>query len=101
MKAHKALDALRALAQESRLSVYRLLLDYGKDGLSAGDISEQLSIPATTMSFHLSQLRHAGLVESYKNGRSIIYSANKKKAKKLANYITGKKGKDEDDKYQL
>lgn len=99
MKPHKAIAALSALAQESRLATYLLLLDE-ENGLPAGEIAQRLGIPATTMSFHLSQLKNAGLVLSIKNGKSVVYSANKKKAKKLSKYITGKKSKKED-KYQL
>lgn len=89
MKIKKILMALSALAQESRLAVYRLLLSE-ENGLPAGTIAERLDIPATTMSFHLSQLKSAGLVDSSKDGRSVIYVANRKRAKKLAKYITGK-----------
>jgi len=99
MKTHKALQALSALAQESRLAVYILLLDE-PEGLAAGEIAERMEVPATTMSFHLSQLKNAGLITSMKNGKSVVYSANLKKAKKLGKYITGKKSKKEK-KYQL
>jgi DNA-binding transcriptional ArsR family regulator len=99
MKTKKALNALSALAQESRLAVFLLLLD-NEDGLPAGDIARDLDIPLTTMSFHLSQLKNAGLIKAKKEGRFIIYSANKKRAKKLAAYITGK-DKQVDQKYQL
>lgn len=94
MKSHKALAALAALAQESRLAVFRLLLQEEK-GLAAGDIAESLNIPPTTMSFHLSQLKTGGLVESRKEGRSVIYTANRKRAKKLVQYVMGKDGKDD------
>jgi len=90
MKPNKAVDALSALAQESRLAVFTLLLEIGDDGMSAGDIAKRLEIPDTTLSFHLSQLKSSNLVESRKEGRFVIYSANKKKVKKLAKYITGK-----------
>lgn len=89
MKTKKALQALDALAQESRLAVFTLLLEEG-EGLAAGVIAERLGIPSTTMSFHLSQLKNASLVKTQKDGRSIIYSANHKKAKKLAQFISGK-----------
>lgn len=101
MKSKKALAALAALAQESRLSIFLLLLDQ-ENGMAAGDIARELDIPLTTMSFHLSQLKSAGLVDSRKNGRFIIYSANKKRVKKLAAVITGKDQQSEKDaKYQL
>ena len=90
MKHTKAINILSALAQETRLSIFLLLLASGEGGLAAGDISERLEIPSTTLSFHLSQLKSVKLVSSEKDGRSIIYCANKKQAKKVANYITGK-----------
>lgn len=91
MKTKNAIAALHSLAQESRLSIFCLLMEKGEEGLCAGTISEILDIPPTTMSFHLSQLKNAGLVESHKDGRMVIYVANRKRAKKLAGYITGKK----------
>jgi ArsR family transcriptional regulator len=71
-----AVSALGALAQESRLEVFRLLVERGPTGLAAGEISQRVGIPATTLSFHLSQLSHAGLVTSRREGRSIIYAAD-------------------------
>jgi DNA-binding transcriptional ArsR family regulator len=66
--------ALTALAQESRLRVFRLLVPAGEAGLPAGEIAERLDIPPATLTFHLKELSHAGLVESRREGRSIIYS---------------------------
>lgn len=101
MKEKKAVTALSALAQESRLAVFRLLMEQPEDsGLAAGDIATRLNVPATTMSFHLSQLKTAGLVDAVKQGRSIIYTANKKRAKKLCRFLMGKKT-EEEEKYQL
>ncbi len=98
MKAKKALLCLHALAQESRLAVYRLLAEEGGEiGMCAGTIAERLGIPPTTMSFHLSQLKHANLVESHKEGRQVIYVANRRKARKLANYLLGKNVEIDDD----
>lgn len=99
MKPKKALDALAALAQESRLAVFLLLLEH-ENGLPAGDIARELDIPLTTMSFHLSQLKNAGLIKAKKEGRFVIYSASKKRVKRLAAFITGK-DKELDKKYQL
>ena len=76
MEVKSAIDALAALAQESRLAVFRLLVREGPDGLPAGTIAERLTIPAPTLSFHLNQLSAAGLVISRREGRSIIYAAN-------------------------
>lgn len=68
--------ALGALAQESRLAVFRLLVRRGPAGLPAGEIGERVGVPPTTLSFHLAQLSHAGLVTSRRDGRSILYAAN-------------------------
>ena len=99
LKPKKALSALSALAQESRLATFLLLLEEGK-GMPAGSIAEKMGVPLTTMSFHLNQLKSAGLVKADKQGRFIIYRANKKRAKKLAQYITGKH-LEEEQPYQL
>lgn len=72
----RAVAALGALAQESRLAVFRLLVRRGPAGLPAGEISERVGVPPTTLSFHLSQLSHAGLITSRREGRSILYAAN-------------------------
>jgi DNA-binding transcriptional ArsR family regulator len=72
----EAVAALGALAQESRLAVFRLLVQRGPRGLAAGQIAERVGIPAPTLSFHLAQLAHAGLVGSRREGRSIIYAAD-------------------------
>ena len=67
--------ALEALAQESRLGIFRLLVEAGPDGLPAGQIAERMALPGATLSFHLSQLKHAGLIACRREGRSLIYSA--------------------------
>ena len=72
----EAVAALGAMAQETRLGIVRLLVREGPDGLPAGDIAEQIGIPPATLSFHLAQLGHAGLVRSRREGRRIIYSAD-------------------------
>jgi len=76
MEILNAVNLLGALAQESRLSVFRLLVEAGPQGMSAGEISAELDIPASTLSFHLKDLNHAGLLDSERQGRSIIYRAN-------------------------
>ena len=73
MELNFAVQALSALGQESRLRVFRLLINRGPQGMPAGDIAEQLKIPANTMSSHLAVLSRAGLVASRKEGRSVIY----------------------------
>jgi ArsR family transcriptional regulator len=74
MEIKQAVISLTALAQESRLRVFRLLVPAGDDGMAAGEIAERLDIPPATLTFHLKELSHAGLVESRREGRSIIYS---------------------------
>lgn len=71
-----AKEAFASLSQETRLKVFKLLLEYGRDGTVPGVLAEELGIPANTLSFHLSHMAHAGLVSSQKNGRSITYYAN-------------------------
>jgi len=70
----EAVAALTALAQESRLRVFRMLVPLGEEGLAAGEIAEQLGIAPATLTFHLKELSHAGLVASRREGRSIIYA---------------------------
>lgn len=80
--------ALGALAQESRLDVFRLLVQAGPEGLSAGHIAEKLGVPSATLSFHLNQLRHAGLVTYRRQGRSLIYVAEYDAMTDLLGYLT-------------
>ncbi len=70
-----AIAALAALAQGSRMDIFRLLVCHGPMGLPAGEIADRLGVQPATLSFHLTQLSHAGLVTSRRQGRSIIYSA--------------------------
>lgn len=74
MESRHAIDALQSLAQETRLAVFRLLVKAGPDGMAAGDISSALSVPGPTLSFHLNQLRNAGLIACRRDGRSLWYS---------------------------
>ena len=75
MKAEHAVNALVALGQEHRLAVFRILVQAGTAGIPAGQIADQLKIPSPTLSFHLTHLRHAGLVTLRREGRSLIYAA--------------------------
>lgn len=75
MEKSNAIEALTALAQEARLDVYRLLVRQGPRGMAAGSVAAELDIPAATLSFHLTTLRHAGLVEKRREGRQVFYSA--------------------------
>ena len=88
MKKSAVIAALGALAQETRLDVFRLLVQKGPEGLRAGEIGARLGQPSPTMSFHLNQLRFAGLVTSRRESRSIIYSANFKAMNDLLSYLT-------------
>jgi DNA-binding transcriptional ArsR family regulator len=87
MEMTDALEALGALAQESRLSVFRLLVQRGPEGLAAGQIAERLDIAPATLSFHLGQLGQAGLVTSVRNGRSIVYAADFKGMERLMGFL--------------
>ena len=88
MKIGLAVEALAALAQESRLSVFRLLVQAGKEGVAAGVLGDKLGIPPATLSFHLKTLAHAKLVNSRSEGRYVIYSANYAGMDKLIAYLT-------------
>jgi ArsR family transcriptional regulator len=76
MESTVAVPALAALAQEHRLEVFRLLVQAGLDGLPPGQIADRLKIAPPTLSFHLAQLKHAGLVQVRRDGRSLIYTVN-------------------------
>ncbi len=88
MKKIAVIQALSALAQDTRLDIFRLLVQGGPEGLAAGEIAERLELPSPTLSFHLNQLRFAGLVISRRESRSIIYSANYKTMNDLLTYLT-------------
>lgn len=76
MEMYEALEAFSSLSQETRLRVFKLLLEYGREGTVPGKIARELKIPDNTLSFHLSHMSKAGLVTSKKDGRSITYFAN-------------------------
>lgn len=88
MKTAEVLAGLGSLAQETRLAVYRLLVKRGPDGLSAGAIAEALEVPASSLSFHLQQLVHAGLITQERRSRQLIYSANYERMNALVAYLT-------------
>lgn len=88
MKSKTAVEALAALAQDSRLAVYRLLVQAGPEGMAASDIAQALAIPANTLSFHLKTLSHAGLVHSRQESRFIYYSANYEQMNGLLGFLT-------------
>ena len=87
MEITSAIKALGALAQESRLKVFRLLVRQGQAGMAAGDIACALSVPNNTMSSHLATLSRAGLINSRKESRSIIYAVDLEGTRALLSYL--------------
>jgi ArsR family transcriptional regulator, arsenate/arsenite/antimonite-responsive transcriptional repressor len=88
MESKVALAALAALAQESRLAIFRLLVQAGPDGLAAGKIAEALAIAPSSLSFHMKELTHAHLVSSRQESRFVIYSANFQTMNELLGFLT-------------
>jgi len=88
MEIKPIINALSALAQESRLAIFRLLVETGPQGLPVGAIAEKLEFANATLSFHLKELTHAGLTNATPHGRSIIYSANFATMNSLIDYLT-------------
>ena len=84
----EALEALAALAQATRLAIYRLLVEAGPQGLSAGTIGERLGLPPPTLSFHLAGLSRAGLAHSRQEGRFVFYAANFEQMNGLVAYLS-------------
>lgn len=87
MKTKYAVDSLAALAQETRLNIFRLLVRHAPNGLAAGTIARRLRLPGPTLSFHLNVLAAAGLIGPDKNGRSISYSANLEGVSRLIAFL--------------
>ncbi len=87
MEMFDALEAFSSLSQETRLRVFKTLIEYGGDGLLPGAIAKKLKIPDNTLSFHLSHMTKAGLVSSKKEGRSITYFANTDLIENLIGYL--------------
>ena len=87
MELRTAVGLLAALAQDSRLQVYRLLVQAGPRGVAAGGIAGNLGIPANTLSFHLRTLSHAGLVAARQAGRFLYYSANYEQMNALLEFL--------------
>jgi len=87
METRDAVRTLDALAQESRLKVFRLLVKCGPKGLPAGEIARKIGVPANTMSSHLAILCRAGLVNSRKQGRSIIYGVDVEGTRALLSFL--------------
>lgn len=87
MKSKAAIEALSALAHEGRLGVFRMLVKAGPGGMPAGEIARRLDVPPNSLSANLNVLSHAGLVESRREGRSIIYSACYERMTQLLGYL--------------
>src|SRR5215471_2248305 len=88
MRPKQAVAAMGALAQETRLKLFRLLVQRGPDGLAAGVIAERLDVPPSSLTFHLQQLLHAGLVTQRRVGRQIFYAAEYGAMNALLAYLT-------------
>ena len=88
MQTNKAISTLAALAQDSRLAVFRLLVQAGPAGMAATKISEKVGIPASSLSFHLKEMLHADLVTSRQESRFVIYSANFGTMSELIEFLT-------------
>lgn len=88
MEIKSAVAALSALAHEARLAIYRLLVEAGSKGMTVGHIAEKLDLPGATLSFHLSQLHHAGLVTAHRTGRQLIQTADFTRMNALVGYLT-------------
>jgi ArsR family transcriptional regulator len=87
MKTTDAVKALSALAQESRLEIFRLLVRKGPTGMAAGELSNHFEMPPATMSFHLKELSSAGLITSRRESRSIIYAADYSHMEQLLGFL--------------
>ncbi len=87
MEIQHAVDALSALAQERRLNVFRLLVREGPEGLSAGEIAGRVGIPPSTLSHHLAQLEHAGLLRSWRRQRNVFYALDVEGSRRLVAFL--------------
>ncbi len=87
MENKTAVTALAALAQDSRLAIFRLLVQTGPEGLPAGKIGETLGVPPSSLTFHMKELSHAGLVKSRQESRYVIYSANYEAMNELLGFL--------------
>ena len=87
MESEQAILAFAALAQPTRLEVFRLLMQHEPDGLPAGEVARHLAVPHNTMSTHLAVLNRAGLIEAERQGRSIVYRANLDAVRMLTSFL--------------
>ena len=88
MKSAQVVKALAALAQPTRLAIYRLLVERGPEGIAAGEVAEKLKVAPATLSFHFKILSHAGLIKSRQDGRFVYYAANFTAMNGMLAYLT-------------
>jgi ArsR family transcriptional regulator, arsenate/arsenite/antimonite-responsive transcriptional repressor len=88
MRLKEAVDALAALAHEHRLSVYRMLVEAGPEGLNAGSIAQRLKLPPSSLTFHLQHLHRAELITQQRSSRQLIYAADFAVMNNLVDYLT-------------
>lgn len=88
MKPDQVVKALSALAQPTRLAIYRLLVARGPEGMAAGQVAEKLKVSPATLSFHFRALSHAGLLKSRQDGRFVFYAANFAVMNGMVDYLT-------------
>jgi len=88
MNAARTVEALGALAHEHRLAIYRLLVQAGPDGMSAGDIAERIGLVPSSLTFHVQSLQRAGLIAQRRLGRQLFYSADFAAMNELVGYLT-------------
>jgi DNA-binding transcriptional ArsR family regulator len=87
MESRHAIEALAALAQETRLSVFRMLVQIGPNGMAAGEIARRLEVPPATLSFHLRELERAGLLLSRRESRQIFYATHIEGMRRLLGFL--------------
>lgn len=88
MKSREVVESLAALAQESRLALFRLLVKRGPEGYTPGQLSDKLEVPGPTLSFHLKELQRANLIEARRAGRFLYYSPNFLRMKQLLGFLS-------------
>jgi DNA-binding transcriptional ArsR family regulator len=88
METREAVTALAALAQDSRLDIFRLLVQAGLEGMAAGQVADRLGLAPNTLTFHFDRLRIAGLVSARRDGRSMIYAARFETMNGLLSFLT-------------
>ena len=88
MEIRDAIESLAALAHNSRLEIFRLLVQKGPEGMAASAIAEKVGLPNATLSFHIKGLTHAGLVDARQDGRFIYYAANYSAMNDVVGYLT-------------